>query len=91
MQLVITKGGVRVICDQIRTLQPKVIENLAHDETPFTPLLIEIISIAKRMHTYLLENDQQNTKSAAFIESANYDDQKMEIEDTLPLLQELLR
>ena len=60
MQLVISKGGVRIICDQIKILQPMVLENLGHDETPYTPLLIEIISITKRMHTHLLDNNEEN-------------------------------
>ena len=91
MKILISKGGVNIVADRIRHLQPKVLENLAHDETPYTPLLIEVISIAKRMHVYISENSEDEVHDDILINTANKEDQIFMIENLLPLLIDLLK
>lgn len=92
MKIFISKGGVKIISERIQHLHPKVIKTLGHDETPYiTPLLIEVISIAKRMHVYILENTEKVEDDDLLIDTSNKEDHINTIENMLPLLIDLLR
>lgn len=95
LELLISKGGVKIMCDKVKQLQPKVLEHPNDEEKPYASLLIEVISIAKRMYSFLDEHkiNKENSKgkSKGLIDTTNNDDQKLLIEQLMYPLQTLLR
>lgn len=83
------------MCDKVKQLQPKVLEHPNDEEKPYASLLIEVISIAKRMYSFLdehkLNKENGKNKSKVLIDTTNNDDQKLMIEQLLYPLQTLLR
>lgn len=53
MQLLISKGGVKIIVERVQNLQSKIVKNSEGDNSKYFLLLTEVISIAKRMYVYL--------------------------------------
>jgi len=95
MQLVISKAGVQIIFDKINQLIPKIFETGNSEDKPYTSLLIEIISIAKRMYMYLEEQDDcsnpDSSKADAIIDTTNNEDQQLILEQLVTPLQALLK
>ena len=95
MELLIFKGGVSIIVSKIKQLQVKINGDSEEDINSSIPLLIEVVSIAKRMYAYIEEkkNDTENikTKGDSFIESHSNENDKMMLEELIDILQSLLK
>lgn len=95
MELLIFKGGVNIIVSKIKHLQAKINDGSDEDGSKGTPLIIEVVSIAKRMYAYIEEkkNDSENidTKADAFIENHPNENDKLMLEELIDILQSFLK
>jgi len=94
MELLICKNGIKIVSDRIRNLQRKVSNDSENDNNKF--LLIELISIAKRMYLHLEtfgkdKENEMNAKGKGLLEKHHQMNDKQILEELLEPLQLLLK
>ena len=89
MELLISKAGVKIISDQIFDLKHKISNSDDEERGKFSALLIEVITIAKRMYVYLDNRPSDPSSPDMGIRGKQLLGKKSQ-EDNMQVLEELI-